>query len=98
MALFFNSIKAALSQLSVAADLNYPSSYSVSDKKLYDPSPRDVIIVRYLLRVIASLPLELIDTIIDLAEYWPCVSTINTTNHNVRSSQNDGNKFVVSGI
>ena len=97
MTSFFNSIRAALRQLPVAADLNSLGSYFVSDRKLYDPCPRDVIYVKHLLRVIASLPLELVDIIIDLAEYWPCVTTINTTTLAVRDIQNNGNQLMVCG-
>jgi hypothetical protein len=93
MASYFNNIRGAFHQLSMAADLNSEDSYLVPYQKVYDPSPRDVILVKNLLRVIASLPQELIDTIIDLAEYWPCVTTINSAVPTVRYN---GNQLVVS--
>jgi hypothetical protein len=96
MASYLNSIRAALHQLPMVANFNSLGSYFVSDRKVYNPCPRDVIFVKNLLRIIASLPLELVDTIIDLAEYWPCVTTINSAVPTVQSLQNNGNQLVVS--
>jgi hypothetical protein len=70
----------------------------MAEKNSYDPSVRDVLYVKILLHSVASLPLELIDAIIDLAEYWPRTTTVNSAQLSVRSDRNNGNKFMVSEI
>jgi hypothetical protein len=51
----------------------------VSDENPYDPSVKDVLHVKDLLNGISSFPLELIDRIIDLAEYWPRTTTATSS-------------------
>lgn len=65
----------------------------------YHPNVEDVFRVRALLLSISSFPLELIDTIIDVAEYWPCSTTLNTGRYSIRDMSwrpdNSGGHFLV---
>lgn len=63
----------------------------------YDPSGKDVLHVKGLLHNISTLPLELIDQIIDLAEYWPHTTTTTPFAIRVAKGPNE-NKFVVCSI
>jgi hypothetical protein len=60
----------------------------------YKPSVEDVLSVKEFLGSISSFPLELIDTVIDFAEYWPHTSTAITTPTSARA-QNQENILVV---
>ncbi|CZS91734.1 uncharacterized protein RAG0_02257 [Rhynchosporium agropyri] len=53
-------------------DKNLPTSFFPSDR--YTPSVEDVISTKETLFKNFKLPIELIDTIIDFAEYYPCTS------------------------
>lgn len=44
----------------------------------YQPSIGDVFVVKDILFKKCRLPLEIIDVVIDFAEYWPHTSTIRT--------------------
>jgi hypothetical protein len=61
----------------------------------YKPSVEDVLAVKDTLGRIAPLPQELLDAIIDSAEYWPHTSTSTTHSSMVRSGA-DENQFLVS--
>jgi hypothetical protein len=41
----------------------------------YEPTVADVLVVKAMLTKGLSLPVEVIDTIVDLAEYWPHTTT-----------------------
>jgi hypothetical protein len=64
------------------------------------PTPRDVLLVKKILLEKARLPLELVDTIIDCAEYWPCTTTIRQTTPDteitIRAGGRNENQFLVS--
>ena len=52
----------------------------VSSKEDYKPNPQDVVAVKgILLAVYHHIPIDLVDLIIDFAEYWPRISTALTT-------------------
>jgi len=57
------------------------------------PSPHDVVEVKQELLSRIHLPLELIDTIIDYAEYWP--RTVTTRGSVIVASGRDENRFLV---
>lgn len=42
----------------------------------YEPSILDVLVVKAMLNRAFALPLELIDTVLDMAEYWPHSSAV----------------------
>lgn len=94
MAFVFNNIRAALRRHPMVGGLDSPSPSIAPDKNSYDPSVDDVLYIKNLLHSISSCPLELIDTIIDLAEYWPRTTTINSSRQTIRA--NTGNQFMVS--
>ena len=49
-----------------------------TDSEGYKPSVFDVVTVKDALHKKSSLPYELVDYIVDLAEYWPHTTTITT--------------------
>lgn len=60
----------------------------------YSPSPRDVAEVKQELLSRIHLPLELIDSIIDHAEYWP--KTVTQRGDVIITSGRNENRFLVS--
>jgi hypothetical protein len=60
----------------------------------YAPSPQDVVEVKQELLSRIHLPLELIDTIIDYAEYWP--KTVTERGDVIITSGRNENRFLVS--
>jgi hypothetical protein len=62
----------------------------------YNPSVEDVFHVKTILHKISSFPLEIIDAIIDLAEYWPHASTVYSSPTRVLSGSGE-NRFMVGG-
>jgi hypothetical protein len=68
----------------------------------YHPTVEDVLHAKSILLAIASFPLELIDTIIDVAEYWPCSTTLNTGRYRIRDvswgAHGSGDHFLVSQV
>jgi hypothetical protein len=70
-----DTAKVALTTLNRAND---PRSSSLV---FQSPSPNDVLEVKNVLLKVSNLPLELVDVIIDYAEYWPrtSVSTAGET-------------------
>ena len=64
---------------------------------LYEPSIEDVFSVKTILSGNFELPLELVDTIIDHAEYWPHTSVIRTGEAlTVQAGAGHENQFLVS--
>jgi hypothetical protein len=70
----------------------------VHDADRFKPTVDDVLRVKESLGRISSFPLELVDTVIDLAEYWPHTSTTTTTSMIVRPGREEENQFIVSWI
>lgn len=68
----------------------------------YHPTVQDVLQAKSILLAIASFPLELVDTIIDVAEYWPCSTTLNTGRYRIRDvswgPHGSGDHFLVSQV
>lgn len=61
----------------------------------YRPSTQDVVSVKKSLMGL-QLPLELIDTIIDRAEYWPHITTVRSgTQISARAGTDNENRFIV---
>jgi hypothetical protein len=67
------------------------------DFEPYEPSVEDVFSVKSMLSGSFELPLELVDTIIDYAEYWPHTSVIRTgEDFTIRAGAGHENQFLVS--
>jgi hypothetical protein len=67
------------------------------DFEPYKPSVEDVFSVKTMLSGSFELPLELVDTIIDHAEYWPHTSVIRTgEDFTIRAGAGHENQFLVS--
>lgn len=60
----------------------------------YGPSVKDVLHVKNLLHIISSFPIELIDKIIDFAEYWPHSTTSTSSRIRIGHGSNE-NQYVV---
>jgi len=79
-----------------------PRVDDVDDELVYSPSVQDVLEVKEIIREASKLPLELIDEVIDFAEYWAC-STIKTLSPQIAEGtgchsdhrQSKGNLLVV---
>jgi hypothetical protein len=66
------------------------------DFEPYEPSVEDVFSVKTMLSGSFELPLELVDTIIDHAEYWPHTSVIRTgEDFTIRAGAGHENQFLV---
>ncbi|KAH8589721.1 hypothetical protein B0O99DRAFT_636447 [Bisporella sp. PMI_857] len=61
----------------------------------YSPSVEDVLAFKDLLLNQFDLPLELIDTIVDYAEYWPHTSTTTNTSSSVMAGRDGENRFIL---
>jgi hypothetical protein len=67
------------------------------DFEQYEPSVEDVFSVKTMLAGSFELPLELVDTIIDHAEYWPHTSVIRKgEDFTIRAGAGHENQFLVS--
>lgn len=71
----FNTAKTAMSALNPIAPPSIPEPES--SPPFQHPSPKDVLLVKAVMLKKLSLPLEIVDAIIDWAEYWPC-TTVTT--------------------
>ena len=60
------------------------------------PSVQDVLDVKAFLFEKTALPVELLDTIIDYAEYWPHTTVKTTTSTSVMAGAMRENQFIVS--
>ena len=49
------------------------------DEFVYNPSVQDILKVKDIIQEASNMPLELIDEVIDFAEYWACSSTVKST-------------------
>lgn len=74
---------------------NLPTAVNNSESDPYKPSVSDVLVVKAFLCASHTLPLELIDTIIDAAEYWPHTTTTRSTQVQIHGNSNDSNQLVV---
>jgi hypothetical protein len=63
----------------------------------YIPSPEDVLVVKQILIKKGKLPLELVDAIIDSADYWVKTTTCRTNGEvSILSGRERENKLLVS--
>jgi hypothetical protein len=74
--------------------VDYCSERYNSDR--YQPSVSDVLAVKEALHRKSTLPFELVDAIVDMAEYWPHTSTILPESITVRGARDGENQFIVS--
>ncbi|KAL2133857.1 hypothetical protein VTI74DRAFT_1529 [Chaetomium olivicolor] len=61
----------------------------------FEPSISDVLVVKAMLNKALKLPREVVDTIVDLAEYWPHTSTEGTSDVMVRGSSAEEDRFLL---
>jgi len=73
-----------------------PSSKEEAMAAEYRPSVQDVLDIKTFLFEKSALPVELLDTIIDYAEYWPHTTVKTTTSTSVMAGANRENRFIVS--
>ena len=71
-----------------------PSSKENTMMADHRPSIQDVLDVKAFLFEKATLPVELLDTIIDYAEYWPHTTVKTTTSTTAGANRED--RFIVS--
>lgn len=90
--IIMDTAKLALTALSGANDPAPSSTFE-------SPSPYDVLEVKNLLKK-SALPLEIIDLIVDYAEYWPCTTVSTASEIFVVGGQgsSEENSFVVSTV
>ena len=63
----------------------------------HTPSVKDILSVKQILATTGKLPLELIDTIIDTAEYWIKTTTCRTNGEvSIQAGRERENKLLVS--
>ncbi len=76
-----------------------PHAGKHNDDGHYDPSPIDVVVVRIMLAKATKLPVDVIDGIFELAEYWVHTMTAaDYTGHELTvSSRSIQDKFLASG-
>jgi hypothetical protein len=76
-----------------------PEETSPHNAVRYQPSIEDVISVKGNLMKRTRLPLEIVDAVIDFAEYWPHTTTIwPGPQASVRAGSDHENRFMVSYI
>jgi len=61
----------------------------------YSPSVSDVLDIKSYLFKKFSLPVELIDSVIEFAEYWPHTTTITKTSTTIRAQRDRENQFIL---
>lgn len=69
---------------------------AVYNSSRYSPSVGDVMKVKGFMFQNFDLPIEIIDTIIDTAEYWPHTTTQTNDNTVIRAQRDRENQFIVS--
>ena len=73
-----------------------------TEATLYQPSVEDVLQVKQSLFKELRLPIELVEVVIDLAEYWPHTTSVTTNDADhpisVRSGAEFENRFLVSRL
>lgn len=66
----------------------------------FEPSPVDVLVLKVMIQKAKGIPLEIVDTIVEFAEYWPCSHTSvdyrnPVTGHESKAFRQDANTMVV---
>jgi hypothetical protein len=90
-----NTAKTAMSALNPTAPpfVSEPES----SPPFQHPSPKDVLLVKAVMLKMLRLPLEIVDTIIDWAEYWPCTTVTTRGQTSTRGGvKNRDDKLIVS--
>jgi hypothetical protein len=91
----FNTVSTAL--FGAMDEIPDPANVPLYDSDRYVPSIQDVLAVKQVLNKKGHLPLELVDTIIDFAEYWVRTTTCRTGGEiTVNAGQEWENKLLVS--
>ncbi len=72
-----------------------PSERSEAHETSHEPSIADVLVVKAMLTRALALPVEIVDAITDLAEYWPHSTVQASWQHNMASHRCE-NLFLVS--
>ncbi len=94
---FAAALQSALPNMSTSAE---PEASLVDvryESNRYTPSVKDVLKVKAILFHKLSLPLELVDTVIDFAEYWPRTVTSRSGGQlNIQSGSERENTLIVS--
>lgn len=75
-------------------EIDYPSAMFASDR--YQPSVDEVLTIKEALHKKSTLPYELIDAIIEMAEYWPHNTTVLTQPTSIKAGRDHENRFLVS--
>ena len=92
---FLNTAKTAMSVLNSTPPLSVPESES--SPPFQHPSPKDVLLVKTVMLKKLRLPLEIVDTIIDWAEYWPCTTVTTRGETSARGGlENREDELIVS--
>lgn len=67
----------------------------IYDSLRYSPTVKDVMTVKGYLFEEFGLPIELIDAMVEYAEYWPHTTTITNTSTIIRAQRDCENKLIV---
>jgi len=92
MSTIFRNLYVNLPSFLQLVNMSDSSDTSAGD---YQPSPFDVIAVKTMFLKRYSLPNELLDAIIDFAEYWPHTTSKMASETLVRSGSDHENKMLV---
>lgn len=77
-----------------------PLGPATQQERPFEPSPVDVLVLRVMIQKARALPLEIVNSILEFAEYWPCShSSVDyrnpVTGHESRLFRHDSNTMVV---
>ncbi|CAI4211400.1 unnamed protein product [Parascedosporium putredinis] len=73
---------------------------SPQQQRFFEPSPVDVLVLKVMVQKAKGIPLEIVDTIVEFAEYWPCSHTSvdyrnPVTGHESKAFRQDANTMVL---
>lgn len=71
-------------------------NFEVYSPERYKPSVDEVMAVKEALHEKSMLPFELVDSIVDMAEYWPHTTTTNQQLTTIRAGRNHEDLLMVS--
>ena len=81
---------------------NAMSAHGNINERVYNPSVQDILEVKGIVQQASKMPLELIDAVIDFAEYWACSSietlspkVANGISSNLDHRQSKGSNILV---
>lgn len=98
---FYNAFfKESPSEIDMAEQIDLQASPQSTESNLHGPSVKDVLDVKQILFERFHLPIELVEVVIDFAEYWPLTTSVATNDADrpihVRSGAEFENRFLVS--